>query len=76
MGRIQYDVVPHGAGWRVRAAGFGHDYGTQLEALFAALFEAKSLWTSLRAPTAVRVQLADGSWREARAFGEEGGLDV
>jgi hypothetical protein len=71
MGRIQYEVIPHGERWRVRTAGFGREYGTQLEALFAALFEAKSLWKSLHAPTAVRVQLADGTWREARAFGDD-----
>ena len=70
MGRIEYDVVPHGDRWRVRAAGFGREYATQFEALFAALFEAKSMWATLHAPTAVRVRLADGSWREARAFGD------
>jgi hypothetical protein len=71
MGRIQYEVVPHGTGWRMRTCGYGHDYATQIEALFEAMMQAKAMWDSLRAPTAVRVRLSDGAWREARVFGDE-----
>jgi regulation of enolase protein 1 (concanavalin A-like superfamily) len=71
MGRIQYEVIPHGDAWRVRTSGFGHDYPTQLEAMFEALYQAKAMWKTLHAPTAVMVRMADGHWREARTFGED-----
>jgi hypothetical protein len=71
MERIHYDVIRHGDGWRVQTCGFTSDCANQLEALTYAYFLAKDLWSSLRAPTCVRVRTADGGWREARVFGVE-----
>jgi len=71
MDRIQYEVVRHGPRWRVRTCGFGQEFESQAEALFGALMLARELWDSLHAPCCVRVQLSDGRWHEARAFGDE-----
>jgi hypothetical protein len=52
-----------------RVRGFTSDCANQIEALTYAYFLAKDLWTTLRAPTCVRVRAPDGAWREARVFG-------
>jgi hypothetical protein len=69
--RIVYDVVRNGTGWRVRTCGYACDCSNQIEAVLCALTLAKGLWESLHAPSAVRVQKADGQWHHARNFGEE-----
>ena len=71
MGRIHYDVIRHGAGWRLQTSGYACECANQLEALLCAFALAKELWESLRAPTGVRLRMDDGQWREARAFGVE-----
>jgi len=71
VGRIHYDVVRSGTGWRVQTCGYACDCANQIEALTCAFVLAKELWQSLGAPTGVRVRATDGGWREARAFGAD-----
>jgi hypothetical protein len=73
MGRIHYDVMPKadGPGWRVRTCGYACDCANQVEALVCAFLMAKDLWESFGAACDVRLQVADGQWREARCFGAD-----